>query len=89
VQHLFELTGQAWGHASAEQDRWSGLSLYGLDGVCLRVADTPRNEAAFGRPSGRSGAGYPQVRMVGLMALRSHVMVGLSVGGINQGASMD
>jgi hypothetical protein len=85
VQHLFELTGQAWGHASAEKDRWRGLSLYGLDGVCLRVADTPQNEAAFGRPgSARGGAGYPQVRMVGLMALRSHVLAGLSVGGINQ-----
>ena len=89
AQHLFELTGHAWGHASAEQDRWRGLSLYGLDGVCLRVADTPQNEAAFGRPgSARSGSGYPQVRMVGLMALRSHVLAGLSVAEASRRASM-
>ena len=85
VQHLFELTGERWARATAEKDRWHGLSLWGLDGSCLRIADTPENEAAFGRPgSWRSTAGYPQVRLVGLMALRSHALAGMSVGGYHE-----
>lgn len=86
VQHLFDLTGRAWGLASAAQDLWRGLSLFGADGSCLRVADTAENDAAFGRPSsGRSGSGYPQIRFVALMALRSHILAGLSMGGFKEG----
>lgn len=86
VKHLFELTADRWGHRAAASDKWQGLSLYGLDGSCLRVADTPENSAEFGRPSsGRAGSGYPQIRFVGLMALRSHVLAGMSVGGFNTG----
>lgn len=82
VQHLFELTAERWGMRAAASDRWRGLSLFGLDGTCLRIADTPENEAAFGRPgTGRASSGYPQVRLVGLMALRSHALAGMSVGG--------
>lgn len=86
VWHLFELTARAWGFAAAALDQWRGLSLFGLDGSCLRVADTPENEAAFGRPgSGRAGSGYPQIRFVALMALRSHILAALSMGGFRDG----
>ena len=86
VQHLFNLTAERWGFRAAEADRWCGLSLFGVDGSCLRVADTPENEAAFGRPgSGRGKSGYPQIRLVGLMALRSHALAGMSVGGLHEG----
>ena len=47
----------------------------------LRIADTEENEAAFGRPgSGRGRAGYPQLRLVALMVLRSHLLAGLVTG---------
>ncbi|MEY7127767.1 IS4 family transposase, partial [Enterobacter cloacae] len=37
--------------------------------------DTPENSAAFSRPAGRNGTGgYPQVRMVCLMELSSHLI---------------
>jgi hypothetical protein len=86
VRHLFDLTASRWGIEAAASDRWKGLSLNGLDGSCLRVADTPENDAAFGRPgSGRAGSGYPQIRFVGLMALRSHTLAGMSVGGFKTG----
>ncbi len=84
VRYLFDLTAERWGLQAAASDRWKGLSLFGLDGSCFRVADTPENDAAFGRPdSGRAGSGYPQIRLVGLMALRSHALAGMSVGGFN------
>lgn len=86
LQRLFELTGERWGFRAAAADRWKGLSLFGLDGACLRVADTSENDAAFGRPgTGRSNSGYPQVRLVGLMALRSHTLAAISVGGFKTG----
>ena len=86
LQHLFALTAEHWAKHAAETDRWKGLSLWGADGTCLRLADTPSNEAEFGRPaSWRSTSGYPQLRFVGLMALRSHLLAGMSVGGLHEG----
>lgn len=86
VRHLFDLTAERWGLQAASSARWKGLSVFGLDGSCLRVADTPENDAEFGRPgSGRGGSGYPQIRFVGLMALRSHALAGMSVGGFKTG----
>lgn len=88
VQHLFELTAESWAMraAIAGDNRWKGLSLWGIDGTCMRVADTAENEAAFGRPgSKRSTSGYPQVRFVGLMALRARTLAAMSVGGFHEG----
>jgi len=78
---LFEQTAARWAGASAEAHRWRGLAVYGVDGSALRVPDTPENEAAFGRPgSSRGPAGYPELRLVVLMVLRSHLLAGLSLG---------
>ena len=78
---LFAQTGQHWADASADEHRWRGLAVYGMDGSTLRVADTEANEAAFRRPgSGRGRAGYPQLRLVALMVLRSHLLADLVVG---------
>lgn len=81
LKALFETTAQQWAVASADRHRWRGLSVYGVDGSSLRIPDTEENEAAFGRPgSSRGRAGYPQARIVALMALRSHLLAGLAIG---------
>ncbi len=86
MAQLFELTATHWARTSAEKHRWHGLAVYGIDGTALRVADTPENEQAFGRPgSGRGKSGYPQLRLVGLMVLRSHLLAGLACGGWTEG----
>jgi hypothetical protein len=78
---LFTQTAAPWSVASADTHRWRGLAVYGVDGSTLRIPDTEDNEAAFGRPAtGRGRAGYPQLRLVGLMVLRSHLLAGLVVG---------
>src|SRR3990172_7765455 len=83
---LFEQTAARWAGASAEAHRWRGLAIYGVDGSALRVPDTPENEAAFGRPgSSRGPAAYPQLRLVALMVLRSHLLAGLSLGAWSAG----
>jgi hypothetical protein len=77
LAYLFAVTAAKWATDSAAADRWRGLALYGLDGTTMRVADSPENRAAFGGQNagaGRGDSGYPQARVVAMMALRSHVL---------------
>jgi len=64
MKWLFERSGSAWAHASAAAHRWRGVTLYGMDGSCVRVPDTPENREHFGGQSGRKGteSGYPMAR---------------------------
>jgi len=75
LAYLFETTAAEWATRSAQAHRWRGLTLFGMDGTTMRVPDSPENRLAFGGQRGRNGeSGYPQVRLVALMALRSHVL---------------
>ncbi len=86
IEKLFSLTAQSWAGDSADSDRWRGLAIYAADGTSVRVPDTVENEVEFGRPkTGRSKSGYPQVRMVALMAARSHILAGYSAGKYTDG----
>ena len=81
LEMLFAQTALHWSAAAADQDRWRGLALYGLDGTTLRIPDTESNRETFGLPgTGRGQSGYPQVRLVALMALRSHLMAATAFG---------
>ncbi|MBD3652329.1 IS4 family transposase [Kangiella sp.] len=75
VKDVFQRTAQAW-QQRAEHPHWCGLNLYGVDGVVWRAPDSPENAAAFARTSNqKSPSAYPQVRMVCLMELSSHLLV--------------
>jgi hypothetical protein len=77
LAYLFATTAERWATRSADADRWHGLALYGVDGTTLRVPDSPENREAFGGQlagAGRGESGYPLVRIVAMMALRSHVL---------------
>jgi hypothetical protein len=77
LEYLYSTTADRWAHASAARHRWHGLSLYGYDGTIVRVPDSPENWKAFGGQCGngtRNGSAYPQVRLVTVMALRSHLL---------------
>jgi hypothetical protein len=77
LAYLFTVSAAEWSARSAEANRWRGLALYGLDGTTMRVADSPENRATFGghrNGAGRGESGYPLVRVVAMMALRSHVL---------------
>ena len=81
IEMIFSQTAHEWAHTEAGKDRWCGLALYGMDGTTTRVPDTEENQEAFGRPaSSRGQAGYPQVRIMALMALRSHLLAGVTFG---------
>ena len=88
LRWLFERCGSTWAHASADKLRWRGLALYGMDGTTARVPDSEENRAHFGSQDAgenRGNSGYPLVRMVTLMALRSHVLAAARFGPYDQG----
>jgi hypothetical protein len=83
LRWLFEKCAEAWARASADRLRWRGLAIYGVDGTTVRVPDSPENRAAFGgQPAGagRGDSAYPLVRIVTLMALRSHLLLAARFG---------
>jgi hypothetical protein len=83
---LFQRSAEQWAHASADANRWRGLALYGVDGSTLRVADSTENRAYFGGSDGTRGqSGYPLVRLVALMALRSHLLAAAAFGPYGKG----
>ena len=82
LRWLFERIAAAWAHASARTHAWRGLAIYGADGTTARVPDSTENRDYFGGQTTRwnSTSGYPLVRMVTLMALRSHILAGAKFG---------
>lgn len=77
LKWLFAMTAKHWAQRSADASRWKGLALYGWDGSTMRVPDSPENRNQFGgqrNGAGRGESGYPQVRVVAMMALRSHIL---------------
>jgi hypothetical protein len=82
MEWLFLRAAEEWAGGSADRHRWRGLALYVADGTTLRVADSVENREHFG--SHRAGrhdggrderiSGYPLVRVVVLMAVRSHLL---------------
>jgi hypothetical protein len=54
---------------------YAGMRLMALDGFVIDVADTPANERAFGRPqSGRAAGAFPQVQVLSLCEVGTHVL---------------
>ena len=95
MEWLFLRSAEEWAHRSASSDRWRGLALYGVDGTTLRVADSVDNRAHFGsQNSGRHEggrdervSGYPLLRLVVMMALRSHLLAAATFGPFGIGES--
>jgi len=80
---LFHASAAVWANASADEHRWRGLAVLGVDGSTLRVPDTPENDEHFGRAGtsrGEALAAYPQLRLVTLMVLRSHLLLDAAFG---------
>jgi hypothetical protein len=89
LAELFRTTARSWTAECASQNRWRDLSLFAIDGSTLRIPDTSSNEETFGRPgSSRSKAGYPQARVVGVLAVGSRVMSDCVIGSLDQSETM-
>lgn len=65
--------------------RWR---LTSFDGTTVDIADTPDNEAVFGRPGNGRGpekSAYPQVRLVALCEQGTHVLADAEIGDLATG----
>lgn len=87
LEWLFIRCADEWAHASAARDHWHGLALYGVDGTTLRVPDSEENRTHFGLASGgdRGKSGFPMVRLVAVMSLRSHLIARAAFGPYSDG----
>ncbi|GGY21129.1 transposase [Streptomyces minutiscleroticus] len=85
---LFATTARPMATEATPGGFWRGLRLLTVDGTCWDVADTPANEAAFGRPgNGRSPdkSAFPQVRMVCLVESGTHLVLDAELAGCRTG----
>ncbi len=83
LRWLFERCATKWAGESAREHAWRGLAVYGVDGTTVRVPDSDENRAHFGGQSAdakRGASGYPLLRAVTLMALRSHLVAAMRFG---------
>lgn len=82
IEYLFRRTARVWGECGKD-DRWHGLSVYGIDGSHLVVSDSEENARHFGRHrSGKNAteSPYPMVRIVVLLNLVNRVLASAKFG---------
>ena len=76
LRWLFELLR---GPAAVPRERgvwWCGLLVCAIDGTTLTVPDTPANLTRFAKQAGNhGGAGYPQVRLLALVACGTRTVI--------------
>ncbi|MGW3982777.1 IS4 family transposase [Streptomyces mirabilis] len=85
---LFATTAKPMGIQAAPGCFWRGLRLLAVDATCWDVADSPANEAAFGRPGNSRGhdkSCFPQVRMACLIEVGTHLVLDAELAGCRTG----
>lgn len=88
LRALYEGTARPLGTPDTQGVWLAGRRLMSLDGTCLDVADTPANDAAFGRPASSRGdrrAAFPQLRIVGLCEVGTHAILDAALGSYGTG----
>jgi len=83
LRALFEAVAVPLAVPATEGAFYRDWRLVSIDGTCLDVADTPANEAEFGRPGSGRGQGvgaFPQVRLVGLGECGTHALLKVQTG---------
>ena len=88
LRALFEAAAVPLAAAETKGSWYRGWRLMSIDGTCIDVADTPANEAEFGRPGSSRGEGagaFPQARLVGLAECGTHALVAAAMGACTTG----
>jgi hypothetical protein len=83
LKALFEQTARPLATPATQGAWYRGWRLVAIDGTCLDVADTPANQAWFGRPRSGRGEGtgaFPKLRMVGLAECGTHAIIAAVMG---------
>ena len=88
LKDLFKAVATPLGTANTKGAWFRNWRVMSLDGTCVDVADTPANDAAFGRPGTGRGSGvgaFPQVRLVALAECGTHALVDVAVAALSSG----
>ncbi|MCG7489277.1 IS4 family transposase [Vibrio sp. Of14-4] len=72
---LFKTAVTAWEADALVKDKFLGLNIMAVDGTTFRCQDSEENAEAFGFISQKYKP-YPQLRLVGLMATETRMMMG-------------
>lgn len=83
LRELFERSCVPMGTSETPGAFYREWRLVGMDGSTLDVADTPDNDAEFGRPGSGRGEGvgaFPQLRMVALAECGTHATFAVAMG---------
>ena len=81
LQLLFERVAVPMARPGTPGAWAAGRRLMAIDGFVLEVADTPANEAEFGRSGSGKYTPFPQVRVVGLGECGTHAIVAAAFAG--------
>lgn len=84
LRYLFHACNEAWLADAPGDENFHGLRILSVDGTLFRTPDSPENAATFGFIDPATGT-FPQVRMVGLMATHSHMLLDAAFGGVAEG----
>lgn len=76
LAQLFAMSAACWDERHQPGRAWRGLARYAVDGSTLRTSDSAENRAHFGAQAYPDGvvASYPQVRLLTLTALATHLV---------------
>jgi hypothetical protein len=79
---LFERVARPLAEKSTPGCWLAGRRLVAVDGTCLDLADTPANDAFFGRPGVNKGerSAFPQARVVALAECGTHAIFEAAIG---------
>jgi hypothetical protein len=89
LRFLFDLLR---GPAAAPRERgawWRGLLVCAIDGTTMTVADSPANLTRFTKQAGNhGGTGYPQARLLALVACGTRTLIDAVFGPITAGETI-
>jgi hypothetical protein len=83
LRALFEQAAVPLATSGAAGAFYRELRLVSIDGTCVDVADSPANDARFGRPGSGRGQGvgaFPQLRLVALAECGTHAITDVALG---------
>jgi hypothetical protein len=76
LAQLFAMSASCWDERHQSGKAWRGLARYAVDGSTLRTSDSVENRSHFGGQAHSEGlvSSYPQVRLLILTALATHLV---------------
>lgn len=87
LQGIKKLSGRIARHICASETEvslWYGRKIKVIDGVCVSMPDTAKNQQAWPQPKGsKAGCGFPVMKLVAIFSLASGTLMELAKGNLH------